>query len=82
MELASLVDYQQRGPAVSSDNTLTGALRSDLGPNPGSYWSSSWVPAATAGGEAFVVDFTTGEVGLTTLGVDLPLRVRLVRHAR
>lgn len=81
MELASLIDYQQQGPAVSSDNALTAALRLDLGLDPGSYWSSSWVPAAGSGGDAFVVNFTIGDVGLTA-DFDFRLRARLVRHAR
>jgi hypothetical protein len=81
MELASLIVYQQQGPAVSSDNALTAALRIDLGLDPGSCWSSSWVPAAGSGGDAFVVNFTIGDVGLTA-DFDFRLRARLVRHAR
>jgi hypothetical protein len=81
-ELASLIDFQQRAPAVSSDNSLTLSLREDLGGAPGAYWTSSWVPgAAGSGGDVFVVNFTEGEIGLVPQ-FDLPLRVRLVRDAR
>jgi len=79
-ELASLVDYEQRNPAVSSDNALTASLRSDLEGNPGSFWTSSWVPSNGAG-DAFVVNFTTGEVALTP-ELQTLLRARLVRNAR
>jgi hypothetical protein len=81
-ELGSLVDFQQQAPAVSSDNTLTLALRQDLGVTPGSYWTSSWVTGGTGSvGDVFVVNFVTGEIGLSPQ-FDLPLRVRLVRDAR
>ncbi|MEY4213129.1 MAG: hypothetical protein RL458_1355 [Pseudomonadota bacterium] len=80
-ELGSLIDHQQRAPAVSSDNALTLALRQDLGVSPGAYWTSSWVPRAGSGGDVFVVDFVDGLIGLAPQ-LDLQLRVRLVRDAR
>jgi hypothetical protein len=80
-ELGSLIDHQQRAPAVSSDNALTLALRQDLGVTPGAYWTSSWVPRAGSDGDVFVVDFVDGLIGLAPQ-LDLQLRVRLVRDAR
>lgn len=80
-ELGSLIDHQQRAPAVSSDNALTLALRQDLGVTPGAYWTSSWVPRAGSDGDVFVVDFVDGLIGLAPQ-LNLQLRVRLVRDAR
>jgi hypothetical protein len=81
VELGSLIDYQRQAPAVSSNNALTRALSDDLGSTPGAYWTSSWVPRAGSGGDAFVVDFVDGLIGLAPK-LDLLLRVRLVRDAR
>lgn len=80
-ELASLIDYLQAGPAVSTDVALS-ALRGDLVTLPGSFWSSSWIPPSSGSPEeAFTVNFDSGEVSLTPFLSDL-LRVRLVRTAR
>lgn len=59
---------------------LTASLRSDLEGHPGGVWTVSWVPS-TGAGDAFVINFTTGEIVMTP-ELQTLLRGRLAHSAR